>query len=65
MREARRLPMAVLNDAVRAAAMPQSFPDAALKKLPRLGTLACAAADQPCVFTLLSAYSGTRFAPLE
>jgi tetratricopeptide (TPR) repeat protein/transglutaminase-like putative cysteine protease len=58
-------PLAALNDAVRAAAMPQSFPDDALKKLPRLGTLACTGAEQPCVFTLLSAYSGTRFAPLE
>jgi hypothetical protein len=58
-------PLAVLNDAVRAAAMPQSFPDDALKKLPRLGTLACTGAEQPCRFTLLSAYSGTRFAALE
>ena len=45
--------------------MPQSFPDTTLKKLPRLGTLACAVADQPCNFTLLSAYWGSRFAPLE
>jgi hypothetical protein len=58
-------PLATLQDAVRAAAMPQSFPDTTLKKLPRLGTLACAAADQPCVFTLLSAHSGPRFVPLE
>jgi hypothetical protein len=58
-------PLAALNDAVRAAAMPQSFPDDALKKLPRLGTLACTGAEQPCRFTLLSAYSGTRFAALE
>jgi hypothetical protein len=58
-------PLGAVNDAVRAAAMPQSFPDDTLKKLPRLGTLACAGAEQPCVFTLLSAYSGTRFAPLE
>jgi tetratricopeptide (TPR) repeat protein len=58
-------PLAALNDAVRAAAMPQTFPDDTLKKLPRLGTLACTGAEQPCVFTLLSAYSGTRFAPLE
>jgi hypothetical protein len=48
-------PLATLNDAVRAAAMPQSFPDTTLQKLPRLSTLACAAANQPCVFTLLSA----------
>ncbi len=58
-------PLGVVNDAVRAAAMPQSFPDETLKKLPRLGTLACTGPDQPCVFTLLSAYSGTQFAPLE
>jgi len=57
--------LAALNDAVRAAAMPQSFPDDTLKKLPRLGTLACNGAEQPCVFTLLSAYSSSRFAPLE
>jgi hypothetical protein len=58
-------PLATLNDAVRAAAMPQSFPDTTLKKLPRLSTLACAAANQPCVFTLWSAYAGSRLAPLE
>jgi tetratricopeptide (TPR) repeat protein len=58
-------PLATLQDAIRAAAMPQSFPDTTLKKLPRLSTLACAAADQPCIFTLLSAYSGSRFAPLQ
>jgi tetratricopeptide (TPR) repeat protein len=58
-------PLAALNDAVRAAAMPQSFPDTTLKKLPRLGTLACAAANQPCVFTLLPAETGSRFAPVE
>ena len=58
-------PLATLHDAVRAAAMPQSFPDTTLKKLPRLSTLACAAADQPCVFTLLSAYSRSRFVPAE
>jgi tetratricopeptide (TPR) repeat protein len=58
-------PLATLNEAVLAAAMPQSFPDDTLKKLPRLGTLACTGTEQPCIFTLLSAYSGTRFAPLE
>jgi hypothetical protein len=55
----------MLNDAVRAAAMPQSFPDTTLKKLPRLSTLACAAANQPCVFTLLSAGAGSRVAAVE
>ena len=58
-------PLATLNDAVRAATMPQSFPDTTLKKLPRLSTLGCVAPDQPCVFTLLSAGSGSRFAPPE
>jgi hypothetical protein len=53
-------PVASLGDALRAAAMPQSFPDATLKKLPRLGTLACVAPDQPCVFRLLLAYSASR-----
>jgi hypothetical protein len=56
-------PLAALNDAVRAATMPQSFPDTTLKKLPRLSTLACAAADQPCVFTLVPASSASRLAP--
>jgi len=58
-------PLATLNDAVRATTMPQSFPDTTLKKLPRLSTLGCVASDQPCVFTLLSAGSGSRFAPPE
>jgi tetratricopeptide (TPR) repeat protein len=58
-------PLPTLNGVVRAAAIPQSFPDATLKRLPRLGTLACVAPDQPCVFTLLSAYSASRLTPLE
>jgi tetratricopeptide (TPR) repeat protein len=58
-------PLATLNDAIRAAAMPQTFPDTTLKKLPRLSTLACGAPDQPCVFTLLSAYSASRLTPSE
>jgi tetratricopeptide (TPR) repeat protein len=57
--------LANLNDAVRAASMPQSFPDTTLKKLPRLSTLSCAAADQPCIFTLLSASAASRFTPLD
>jgi len=56
-------PLAALNDAVRAATMPQSFPDPTLKKLPRLSTLACAAADQPCVFALVPASAASRLAP--
>lgn len=57
--------LAALNDAIRAASMPQSFPDTTLKKLPRLGALACAAGNQPCVFTLMSAYVASRLAPLD
>jgi tetratricopeptide (TPR) repeat protein len=58
-------PLANLNDAVRTAAVPQSFPDTTLKKLPRLSTLACVASDQPCVLTLLPAGAGSRFASPE
>ncbi len=58
-------PLASLNDAVRAASMPQSFPDTTLKKLPRLGTLACPAGNQPCSFTLLPANTASRFAPMD
>jgi tetratricopeptide (TPR) repeat protein len=57
--------LATLHDAVRAATLPQLFPDTTLKRLPRLSTLACVAPDQPCVFTLLSAYSASRLAPSE
>jgi tetratricopeptide (TPR) repeat protein len=49
-----------LHSAVRAAAMPQSFPDAALVQLPRAGILVCARADQPCKFTLMSAGGSAR-----
>jgi hypothetical protein len=58
-------PLANLNDAVRATSMPQSFADTTLKKLPRLSTLACTAGNQPCLFTLLSAYTASRLAPLD
>jgi hypothetical protein len=58
-------PLAALNDAVRAASMPQSFPDTTLKKLPRLSTLACTAGDQPCTFTLLPASAASRLVPLD
>jgi tetratricopeptide (TPR) repeat protein len=56
-------PLASLNDAVRAATVPQSFPDTTLKKLPLLSTLACTVGTQPCVLTLLSAYAASRLAP--
>jgi tetratricopeptide (TPR) repeat protein len=58
-------PLATLNDAVRGALMPQSFPDTALKKLPRLSVLTCTTGNQPCVFTLLSARAASRLAPLD
>jgi tetratricopeptide (TPR) repeat protein len=58
-------PLASLNDAVRAASMPQSFPDTTLKKLPRLGTLVCSAAKQPCILTLPSANAASRLVPLD
>lgn len=45
---------------LRSTALPQSFPDETLKKLPRVGTLACAATDQPCKFTLLPASAAAR-----
>jgi tetratricopeptide (TPR) repeat protein len=45
--------------------VPQSFPDATTQKLPRLGTLTCAAPDQPCIFTLLPAGLASRLAPNE
>ena len=55
-------PLPSLNDAVRAASMPQSFPDTTLKKLPRLSTLACVA-GQSCVFTLLPLNAAARITP--
>jgi tetratricopeptide (TPR) repeat protein len=58
-------PLAILNDAIRAASMPQSFPDDTLKSMPRLSTLACAADNQPCIFTLLPASSASRLVPLN
>jgi tetratricopeptide (TPR) repeat protein len=57
--------LASLNDAVRAASMPQTFPDTTLKKLPRLSTLTCAASNQPCVFTLLPASAASRTISLD
>ena len=58
-------PLAALNDAVRAAPMPQLFPDSSLKKMPRLGTLACSSGKQPCTFTLLTVAAAARIATLE
>jgi len=58
-------PLASLNAAVRAASMPQSFPDTNLKKLPRLSTLTCSAANQPCILTFPSANAASRLVPLD
>lgn len=57
--------LASLNDAIRAARMPQTFPDITLKKVPRLSALACAGGNQPCTFTLLPASTVSRLAPLD
>ena len=54
-----------VGDAMRAATMPQSFPDATLKKLPRLGTLACTSANEPYVLTLLTPLAASRLVALE
>src|SRR5262249_16508700 len=54
-----------LTGALRATSLPQSFPDDTIVKLPRTAVLACARADQPCKFSLLSAGSATRVFPLE
>jgi tetratricopeptide (TPR) repeat protein len=57
--------LATLGDAVRAASLPQSFPDSTLTKLPRLGTLTCTGATQPCALALLPGSSATRLVPLD
>jgi len=58
-------PLASVSEAVRAATLPQSFPDATLKKLPRLGTLACTSANEPCTLTLLTPLAASRLVALE
>jgi tetratricopeptide (TPR) repeat protein len=57
--------LAGLADSIRAAAMPQSFPDSTLKKLPRLSTLVCSAANQPCTLTLLPASAASHLLPTD
>jgi tetratricopeptide (TPR) repeat protein len=54
-----------LSDSIRAAIMPQSFPDTSLKAMPRLAMVACASKDQACELTLLSSRSSFRLAPPE
>ena len=58
-------PLASVSEAVRAATLPQSFPDTTLKKLPRLGTLACTSASEPCTLTLLTPLAASRLVALE
>jgi hypothetical protein len=57
--------LAGLADSIRAAAIPQSFPDSTLKKLPRLSTLACSAANQPWKLTLLPASAASHLVPTD
>jgi tetratricopeptide (TPR) repeat protein len=52
--------LAGMKDAVSAAAMPQSFPDETIQKLPRTGTLSCPRAELPCTFTFASAGAAAR-----
>lgn len=52
--------LSAVAEAVRAAPMPQIFPDGAAQKVFRVGTLACISPSQPCTLTLLSAGSAIR-----
>ena len=52
--------LAGLKDALRGAAMPQSFPDDTTHKIPRVGTLSCPRAEQPCTFTFTPATAAAR-----
>jgi hypothetical protein len=54
--------LADFSGQLRVATLPQSFPDDTLKKLPRVGTLACASPEQPCEFRLLPAAAAARVA---
>ena len=58
-------PLTALKESIRATVLPQSFPDTTLKKLPRVGTVACSAGTQPCVLTLLPVHTGSRIAPVD
>jgi tetratricopeptide (TPR) repeat protein len=57
--------LAGLVPEVRAATMPQSFPDTTLKRLPRLSTLTCPASNESCVFLLMPVYAASRVAPAD
>jgi tetratricopeptide (TPR) repeat protein len=52
--------LADFSDRLRAATLPQYFPDDTLKQLLRVGTLACASPEQPCEFRLLPAAAAAR-----
>jgi tetratricopeptide (TPR) repeat protein len=56
---------ASLDDVIHKLSLPQSFPDTSIKKLPRLATLVCSAANQPCVFTLLPSATMSRVASAD
>ena len=53
-------PLAELKDTLRSTAMPQSFPDETTHKIPRVGTLSCPRAEQPCTFTFTPAAAAAR-----
>jgi tetratricopeptide (TPR) repeat protein len=53
-------PLAAMTSMVRAATVPQSFPDDVIQKLPRMGTLSCPSADRPCTLTLMPAVAASR-----
>jgi tetratricopeptide (TPR) repeat protein len=52
--------LASLTDAIQSTAMPQVLPDTTISRLWRVGTLACANADQPCNFTLMPVSAAAR-----
>ena len=52
-----------LTDSIRAAVVPQTFPDGTIVKLPRTAVLACPRSDQPCKFSLQSPAAAERVFP--
>jgi hypothetical protein len=52
-----------LADLVHSTVMPQSFPDVAIQKIPRVGALACLSPEQSCMLTLASTTSASRVLP--
>ena len=53
-------PLSGMVDSLRAARMPQSFPDKSITRLPRAGMLSCHGIDQPCAFALLPVGAQSR-----